>query len=75
MHTQIRGDNPSANPRLVSLALSWLYSMLQYKLTRNSRRSYLIITTPWLELWQVFLTKPSLVMALSFYKEHGRAKS
>ena len=41
--TEIRVENPLANFRLVSC----VYSMLHYKLTRNSHGRYSIVTSPW----------------------------
>ncbi len=45
MHMEIGSENPSANPRLVSFGHSWVFSMLHYKMTRNSCGRYSIITS------------------------------
>ncbi len=49
--------------------------MLHYKVTRNSRGSYSIITSPWSRVLAGVPFKPPLLMALSIDEEYGPGKA
>ena len=67
IHSEIVIEKILAKLGLVCL----MYSMLHCKLTRNSRVSYPIVTSPYFEFWQVFHIKPPYLMAL-FVMDKGK---